>query len=363
MRDKYILAVDDSRTNLQIIRGILEGTYTLMLAISGETALKYIDRRRPDLILLDLMMPGMSGRETYAEIRKKPGCGEIPVIFLTASRDEDLEVECLNMGATDFIAKPIVAEILERRIERALMPADIRKEMSGELKEKSAEIERLSLQAVGAIAQALEARDPMTRGHSLRVAECSRAIAEEMDFSPETVEQIYQTAMLHDVGKIGIPDSILKKEGRLTPEEYKSIKEHTTIGANILGAISSIGYLEDGARYHHERYDGNGYPRGLRGREIPVVGRIIAVADVFDALVSRRYYKTRMDREAARKEILSGAGTQFDPEIVSVFIRLLDIGKIPDYSGDGDPDPADADSGGRPGDQGSDRGRHERRQK
>ncbi len=350
MKERSILAVDDSRTNLQIIRDVLEKDYDLMLAISGETALKFLTKRKPDLILLDLMMPGMSGRETFTKIKEDPACADIPVIFLTANKDEDVEVECLNMGASDFLTKPIVPEILERRIRNAMDSFDIRRELNGEIEEKSAEIERLSLQAVGAIAQALEARDPLTKGHSSRVAECSRAIAREMGCSDDTVEKIYQTAMLHDVGKIGIPDSILKKKGRLTPEEYESIKEHTTIGANILGAISSIGYLEDGARYHHERYDGKGYPRGLSGEEIPLVGRIIAVADVYDALVSRRHYKKRMKLETAREEIRRGAGTQFDPGIVSVFLRLLDAGAVPDY---GQEDSEEADAAGHPEERGS----------
>lgn len=142
------------------------------------------------------------------------------------------------------------------------------------------------------------------------------------------LEQVYQTALLHDVGKIGIPDSILKKKGRLTPEEYNQIKEHTTIGANILSAISTISYLEDGARYHHERYDGNGYPLGLSGERIPIIGRIIAVADVYDALVSRRHYKEVMNEASARKELLDGSGTQFDPKIIKIFIGLLDSGVI-----------------------------------
>ena len=193
---------------------------------------------------------------------------------------------------------------------------------------KTQEIELLSLQAIAAIVHAVEARDIDTKGHSIRVAGYTRAIARQMGYSENIVEQFYQTALLHDVGKIGIPDSILKKKGRLMPEEYESIKEHTTIGANILSAISTISYLEDGARYHHERFDGSGYPRGLAGDEIPIIGRIIAVADVYDAFVSRRTYKDTMSNSSARKEMIAGSGTQFDPGILSVFIRLLDNGTI-----------------------------------
>ncbi|MBR1560429.1 MAG: response regulator [Clostridia bacterium] len=328
MKDHTILVVDDNRTNLQIIRDVLEPHYTLQLAISGEMALKFIARKKPDLILLDLMMPGMNGKECFQEIRRDPDNSRIPVIFLTASQDEDVEVECLNLGASDFITKPIVPEILERRIAKTLELEDLQKNLQGKIIEKTQEIEVLALQAIRAIVQTIEAKDELTQGHSVRVAGYSRAIAAELGFNEKMIGQVYQTALLHDVGKIGIPDSILKKKGRLTPEEYDQIKQHTTIGANILASISTIAYLEDGARYHHERYDGNGYPQRLKGDDIPIIGRIIAVADVYDALVSRRHYKEVMDDASARHELLFGAGTQFDPYLVRIFIKLLDSGAI-----------------------------------
>ncbi len=328
MKEHTILVVDDNRTNLQIIRDILEADYNLQLAISGEMALKFISRKKPDLVLLDLMMPGMNGKETFTEIRKNPENAKIPVIFLTANQDEDVEVECLNLGASDFITKPIVPEILESRISKTIELEDLQKDLQGKIQKKTEEIEVLALQAIRAIVQAIEAKDTLTEGHSIRVAGYSRAIAKELGFNDKVVEEVYQTALLHDVGKIGIPDSILKKKGRLTPEEYNQIKQHTTIGANILASISTIAYLEDGARYHHERYDGNGYPAGLKGDDIPIIGRIIAVADVYDALVSRRHYKETMDEESARKELLFGSGTQFDPYIIRIFLKLLDTGEI-----------------------------------
>ena len=328
MKEHTILVVDDSRTNLQIIRDVLESHYTLQLALSGEMAIRFVRKKKPDLILLDLMMPGMNGKETYTEIRKDPENSNIPIIFLTASQDEDVEVECLNLGASDFITKPIVPEILERRIGRTIELEDLQKNLQGKIRQKTHEIEVLALQAIRAIVQTIEAKDELTQGHSVRVAGYSRAIARELGYSDKIVEQVYQTSLLHDVGKIGIPDSILKKNGRLTPEEYDRIKQHTTIGANILASISTISYLEDGARYHHERYDGKGYPQGLKGNDIPPIGRIIAVADVYDALVSRRHYKEVMDEDSARKELLFGSGTQFDPHIIDVFIKLLDNGTI-----------------------------------
>ncbi len=328
MNKHTILAVDDNRTNLQIIRDVLEEQYTLQLAISGEMALKFINKKRPDLILLDLMMPGMNGKETYLEIKKNPANKNIPVIFLTANQNEEVELDCLNLGASDFITKPIVPEILKRRIGNTIQLEDLQKNLQGKLDEKTQEVENLALQAIWAIVQAIEAKDEMTQGHSVRVAGYSRAIAREMGYNDKILDQVYQTALLHDVGKIGIPDSILKKNGSLTPDEYAKIRQHTTIGANILASISTISYLEDGARYHHERYDGNGYPQGLKGDDIPAIGRIIAVADVYDALVSRRHYKEIMDEESARRELSFGSGTQFDPYIVRVFLSLLESGEI-----------------------------------
>ncbi|MBR2764840.1 MAG: response regulator [Blautia sp.] len=327
--DKHtILVVDDNRTNLQIIREVLEAEYTLMLAISGEMALKFLTKKKPDLILLDLMMPGMSGKETFFRIRETPENQSIPVIFLTANQDEDVEVECLNMGASDFITKPIVPEILKRRIGKTIELEDLHKRLQEKVEEKTLEVEVLALQAIGAIVHTIEAKDDVTQGHSVRVAHYSRAIARALGYDEQLVARVYQTALLHDVGKIGIPDSILKKKGRLTPDEYNQIREHTTIGANILSAISTISYLEDGARYHHERFDGLGYPKGLHGEEIPVIGRLIAVADVYDALVSRRHYKAPMNEASARAELLAGSGTQFDPRMVKIFIGLLDDGTI-----------------------------------
>ena len=328
MEKHTILVVDDNRTNLQIIREVLEKDYILQLAISGEMALKFVAKKKPDLILLDLMMPGMNGKETFSRIREDPLNCSIPVIFLTANQDEDVEVECLNMGASDFITKPIVPEILQRRIGKTIELDDLQKTLQKKVDEKTQEVEVLALQAIGAIVHTIEAKDDVTQGHSVRVAGYSRAIARAMGYGEQLLDQVYQTALLHDVGKIGIPDSILKKKGRLTPEEYNQIREHTTIGANILSAISTISYLEDGARYHHERYDGGGYPTGLKGEEIPVIGRLIAVADVYDALVSRRHYKAPMNESSAREELLAGSGTQFDPKIIDIFIRLLDDGTI-----------------------------------
>ena len=328
MKSHWILAVDDDKTNLQIVRDVLGQRYDLQLAISGETALRFVAKRKPDLILMDLMMPGMDGRETMRRILADPANRDIPFIFLTASQDPAEETVCLNMGASDFISKPIVPGVLERRISRILELEDFRRDLQAKVEEKTRQYQELALESIFAIVNIIEAKDEITEGHSVRVAGYSAALAKAMGYDEQRVDEVYQTGLLHDVGKIGIPDLILKKEGKLTSEEYGEIKEHTSIGGHILAAIETMGYLADGAMYHHEKYDGTGYPNGLKGKEIPEIGRIIAVADVFDALVSKRHYKEAMDVESAKQEILRGAGSQFDPDVVEVFLRLLDDGTI-----------------------------------
>ena len=328
MNRHRILVVDDDKTNLQIIRDVLERSYDLQLAISGEMALRFVSKRKPDLILMDLMMPGMDGKETMRRICQKHENKDIPFVFLTANQSPEEEAACLNMGASDFITKPIVPAVLERRISRILELNDFHRDLQAKVAETTRRYQELALESIFAIVNIIEAKDEITEGHSVRVAGYSHALAEAMGYSKERVDEVYQTGLLHDVGKIGIPDLILKKEGKLTSEEYGEIKEHTSIGGHILAAIETMDYLADGAKYHHEKYDGTGYPKGLKGKDIPEIGRIIAVADVFDALVSKRHYKEAMDVESAKQEILRGSGTQFDPEIVQVFLKLLDDGTI-----------------------------------
>jgi putative two-component system response regulator len=277
---------------------------------------------------MDLMMPGMDGKEAVRRIREKPENASVPFIFLTGNQSPEEEAACLNMGASDFITKPIVPAVLERRISRILELEEFHRDLQAKVEEKTRQYQELALESIFAIVNIIEAKDEITEGHSVRVAGYSMALARAMGYDESRVDEVYETGLLHDVGTIGIPDRILKKEGKLTTEEYGEIKEHTSIGGHILAAIETMGYLADGAKYHHEKFDGTGYPKGLKGKEIPEIGRIIAVADVFDALVSKRHYKEPMDVEAAKQEILRGSGTQFDPDIVQVFLKLLDDGTI-----------------------------------
>ena len=318
-----ILAVDDNKTNLQIIKGILESDYDVMLALSGEMALRFIEKKRPDLVLLDLRMPGMSGREVFERIHANPDLANLPVFFLTADMTERTESECLELGAADFVTKPIVPLVLKSRIAKALELVGYQEQLQTAIDQRAHDAELLSLQAIEAIVHIIDARDEETNGHSRRVAEHSRSIAVQMGLEDEAAEAVYRSALLHDVGKIGIPDAILKSDKPLTNDQYDLVKTHTTIGANILSVITTFEHLPEGARYHHERYDGSGYPEGLSGNDIPLIGRIVAVADVYDAMTSKRRYKDGIGKEEVLAEMERDSGTKFDPTVVEAFIRTL----------------------------------------
>lgn len=323
-----ILVIDDSKTNLQILRNLLGGEYTVLLALSGEVGVRYLEKRQVDLILLDLLMPGMDGKETLQAIRKRPGWAKIPIIFLTASGGGQVEAECIRIGACDFISKPFVPEVLLSRISRTLELEDYRKALTQRLLEKTWEAENLALQAITTIANTLDAKDAYSKGHSARVAVYAEKLAGKLGWAEERCRRLRRIALLHDVGKIGVPDSILKKTSRLSEEEFLQIKTHSDAGATILKDISTMPYLAIGARFHHERYDGNGYPQGLRGEEIPEEARVIGVADAYDAMTSDRCYRRRMTNETARDEILANAGRQFDPHMAEVFAQMIEEGEI-----------------------------------
>lgn len=318
-----ILVVDDTKTNLQMVRGILGDTYNLLSALSGEIALRYAEKKSIDLILLDLAMPEMDGRETLRALRAIPSCVSVPVVFLTADTKQCTEVECLRLGACDFITKPFVPEVLRTRIDRILELETYRRDLQGRLQEKTSELENIVLQTIATIANTLDAKDQYTKGHSVRVAEYATALARKMRWTQQECDAMHRIALLHDVGKIGVPDAVLKKEERLTDDEFAQIRKHTLIGADILKDITTLHELVVGAESHHEWFDGTGYPQGLKGTEIPEIARIIGIADAYDAMTSNRCYRPSLGKELARQRLIEGAGTQFDPEIVSLFVDML----------------------------------------
>ncbi len=323
---KRILVVDDSVINLKVVEGVLKKEYELFLVGSGEEALECLRKQSVDLVLLDLHMPKMNGFETIERIRQLENNQDVPVIFLTADSDADSEITGLNMGAMDFIKKPFVPEVMCNRIKHVLQLEELTKNLEERVEEKTNQIEQLSFEIISTIVSMIEAKDSYTKGHSIRVAEYSILIAKELGWTEDEIQNLKYIALLHDIGKIGIPDSVLNKPGKLTDIEYNIIKAHTTIGGEILKDIKTITDVDSGAKYHHERYDGKGYPCGLCGEDIPLVARIICIADAYDAMNSKRIYRDSLCKEYIRRELVDGRGTQFDPSLLDIFLTMFDEG-------------------------------------
>lgn len=328
----WILVVDDDAANLRMASHILtaEGMRVSCLK-SGEDALRFLQENRPDLILLDIHMPGMDGFETIAAVRSNEKTADIPVIFLTADDDSETETQGLKAGAMDFIKKPFVPQVLLLRVRHTIELIRLQENLAQEVEKKTQEVkaqheklDKISMQIVKALSGAIDAKDTYTNGHSTRVADYSRKIAERAGFSARQQDDIYMMGLLHDVGKIGIPGSIINKPGKLTDEEFEKIKTHPALGEGILKNITEFPQLAVGARWHHERYDGKGYPDGIAGEDIPTEARIIAVADAYDAMSSRRSYRDVLAQNVVREEMAKGRGTQFDPDFADIMLAMID---------------------------------------
>lgn len=321
-----IIVVDDDRMSLRLAKRVFDraGFRGEYFGSGSELFDHLSDSEAPDLILLDVHMPDMSGLEILKRLRTDPAYRNVPVVFLTGDEDVRTETEGLQLGASDFIRKPFAADILLKRVGNIIELSRLHDDMAREIRIKTEKLSRAYLQIVKALAASVDAKDKYTHGHSSRVAEYSREIAERAGFSKEEQDRIYMMGLLHDVGKIGIPDAIINKNGRLTDEEYDIIKTHPSVGADILKNITDYPELVTGARWHHERYDGRGYPDGLAGDEIPEVARIIAVADTYDAMTSNRSYRSAMPQEKVRAEIERCSGSQFDPRFAGIMLRMID---------------------------------------
>ena len=328
----WILVVDDDTADLRMASQILSAEQIRVSCLkSGEDALTFLQDNRPDLILLDVHMPGMDGFDALAAIRSGRETADIPVIFLTADDDSSTETRGLEAGAMDFIKKPFVPEVLLLRVRHTIDLVRLQTDLSCEVEKKTQEVlkqqeklERISMQIVTALSGAIDAKDTYTNGHSTRVAQYSREIARRAGFSEKMQDDIYMMGLLHDVGKIGIPDSIINKPAKLTDEEYGVIKNHPVMGAGILKNITEFPQLMVGARWHHEHYDGTGYPDGIAGEDIPREARIIAVADAYDAMSSRRSYRDVLAQAIVREEMEKGKGTQFDPAYADIMLRMME---------------------------------------
>ena len=332
-KEHKILVVDDSRFNRAVVTSMLEKNYFLEEACNGKEAVLILEDHAEEfsLVLTDLVMPGMDGFEVMKKLQDNSIFREIPVIFLTADDGRDVEVKGFQAGALDFIKKPFIADIMMQRVNRILQLDRLQKNLQQEVEKQTKvaearrqKVERLSLQIMSTLAATIDAKDKYTNGHSARVAEYAREIAKRVGKSAQEQEDIYYVGLLHDIGKIGIPGEIINKTSRLSDEEYETIKAHPIIGNNILKNISELQDIGVGARWHHERYDGKGYPDRLKGDEIPEVARIIGVADAYDAMTSRRSYRDVMPQEIVRDEIEKGKGSQFDPYFADVMIALID---------------------------------------
>ncbi len=322
----WVLIVDDDVINLKMAGRILSKQNMRVTALrSGAALLEYVKTNKPDLILLDIKMPGLDGFETLKRLRTQMDSkDEIPVIFLTADESQQSETIGLQLGAKDFIKKPFVPEVLVLRVRHTIELERLQRNLAAEVERKTHENAMLSLHVVQALAEAIDAKDSYTHGHSSRVAEYAREIARRFGYTEKQQSDIYMMGLLHDVGKIGIPNSVINKPGRLTEEEYSIIKKHPVLGARILERVEEMPKLSVGARWHHERYDGTGYPDGLKGDDILEEARIIAVADAYDAMTSRRSYRDALAQAYVRSEIEQGKGTQFDPVFADIMLQMID---------------------------------------
>jgi putative two-component system response regulator len=339
-----ILIVDDEPTNLSLLNHLLRPLYQLRAANSGESALRAaVAEPRPDLILLDVMMPDMDGYTVLARLRENPRTADIPVVFLTALTDASDEEHGLELGAADYITKPIKPTVVLARVKTQLENKQARDWLKNqnaileaEVARRMAENDLTQLVSIRALAHLAETRDPETGNHIHRTQNYVRLLAirlrEHPRFSafltPQNIDLLTKSAPLHDIGKVGVPDNILRKPGPLTPEEWEIMKTHARLGSDAIEQAESdaekpVAFLilaKEIAHWHHEKWDGSGYPDQLAGDAIPISARLMSVADVFDALISQRVYKPPMPFSEARTIIAAGRGTHFDPDIADAFL-------------------------------------------
>ncbi len=330
-----LLIVDDEEANVQLLRRILDGAgYTNILSTNDPRAVEgLLQEYDPDLIFLDILMPGMDGHEVLAVIREHtPASTYRPVLVLTSDHTHDAKRRALSGGAKDFLTKPLSpAEVRLRThnlLETRFLHLQLREHnelLEERVAERTVELSEARLQTLLRLARAAEYRDDETGEHTKRVGNSCGLIAHALGFEPRRVEDFRLVSPLHDVGKIGIPDSILLSPERLTPEQFEVMKTHCVIGHDLLAGtgVPLLDLAAEIALTHHERWDGKGYPYGVAGAEIPLSGRIVAVADTYDALTSERPYKRAWSREEALEEIQAGAGIRYDPYVVDVFVGAL----------------------------------------
>ena len=314
-----MLVVDDSETNRELIEAYLAGIQCDVMPIAdGATALSVMETVRPDVVLLDMEMPVMGGLEVCQRMKANPRLRLVPVVIITAwGRTED-RVKALEWGADDFMAKPIDKAELVARVRSCLRVSALHETLD------SAE------QVIFALAAAVEAKDALTERHTRRVTESARHLGERLGLPQAALEALYRGGIIHDIGKIGVSEAILLKSGPLNIVELESMRAHPSIGATIIAPLRSGSSLLPIIRHHHERFDGQGYPDGLHGSQIPLLARIISICDAFDAMINDRPYRAGLRVDEAIEILRAGAGTQWDPQLVDLFVEswppALDLG-------------------------------------
>lgn len=323
---KTILVVDDSPENIHLLREILHPHYRVKAAINGKLAINIACAQdKPDLIILDIMMPELDGYQVCERLKKNPETAHIPIIFVSAKREIADEEKGFALGAVDYIFKPVSPPIVLARVSAHLNLADQKLHLMSLVAEKTKHLEQTRMEIIESLGRAAEFKDNETGMHVVRMSWYAYYIAKQSGMPEQWCELLRNAAPMHDVGKIGIPDEVLLKPGKLDADEWKIMQKHVEYGVKILGEHETtlLALALEVAQYHHERWDSSGYPNGIGGEEIPISARIVAIADVFDALTSVRPYKKAWSVETAVELIESESGKHFDPRLVPLFLKCL----------------------------------------
>ncbi|MBR0062817.1 MAG: response regulator, partial [Oscillospiraceae bacterium] len=318
-----VLVIDDEPVICTMIKEILKKLYRVDTVMTAEEGIIRAQEDNPALILLDMNLESMSGLDVMRALRSVEETADIPVVLMTADDSGEAEVKGFQSGASDFVRKPFVPEVLVSRVRKIVELSGLQKHLRREIIRQTEKIGHLSYEVMIALSKAVDAKDKYTNDHSQRVAKYAARIGKLLGMTKKEQDDLYIIGLLHDVGKIGVHEEIINKPGRLTDEEYEEIKSHTTVGFEILNVITEMPEAAKCARWHHERYDGRGYPDGLAGTDIPEMARIICVADSYDAMTSRRAYQALKPQSEVREEIIRCKGTQFDPIIADVMLQII----------------------------------------
>jgi putative two-component system response regulator len=334
-----ILIVDDTEANIDILVDALSSDYEISVAMDGQSALDDVKENIPDLILLDIMMPGMDGYEVCRQLKKDPETHHIPIVFLTAMTGDEDEAKGLALGAIDYITKPFNQDLVKSRIKNHLELKLLQDDLESQVRRRTKQLEQTQEATIITLATLAEYRDPETGGHIKRTQNYVKVLAKALQphaqfktyLTDQLIALLHKSAPLHDIGKVGVPDHILLKPGKLTDEEFVEMKKHTIYGRNsiaaaekMLGDESFLKIAKEIAEFHQEKWDGSGYPHGLKGEDIPVSARLMAIADVYDALISKRVYKPPFTHSKAVKIIIEGSGSHFDPIMTATFEKMTE---------------------------------------